>query len=185
MASNYGSVRELRQGAVQALRELKSRWARVSTRLRHLQPDAIRTAAQQRDLGLLGLLVVLLSWGDVTMPLRFAQGLPAVGLAPPYGIFPQQPALPITLEDVFFDCEAHNSEIKASLKPGLRDDFLLSQSLLMQRPGSVPRRSLGAGDSWEADSIDSPVCHSAVLGQAAHYRQRPRRRPVCFQLRVQ
>ena len=53
MASNYGSMRELRQGAVRALRELKSRWARVSTRLRHLQPDAIRTATQHRDLGLL------------------------------------------------------------------------------------------------------------------------------------
>ena len=71
----------------------------------------------------------LLYWGDVTMPLGFIQGLPAVGLAPPYGIFPQQPALPITLEDVFFDCEARNSEIRASLKPGLHDDFLLSQSV--------------------------------------------------------
>ena len=40
-----------------------------------------------------------------------------------------QPALPITLEDVFFDCEAHNSEIKASLKLGLYDDFLLRQSV--------------------------------------------------------
>ena len=129
MASNYGSMRELRQGAVRALRELKSRWARVSTRLRHLQPDAVRTATQQRDLGLLGLLVVLLSWGDVTMPLGFVQGLPAAGLAPPYGIFLQQPALPIALENVFFDCEARNSEIKASLKPGLRDEFLLSQSV--------------------------------------------------------
>ena len=79
MASNYGSLRELRQGAVRALRELKSRWARVSTRLRHLQPDAIRTATQQRDLGLLGLLVVLLSWGDGTMLLGFVQGLPTLG----------------------------------------------------------------------------------------------------------
>ena len=52
-----------------------------------------------------------------------------MGLAPPYGIFPQQPALPITLKDVFFDCEAHNSETRASLKPGLHDDFLLSQSV--------------------------------------------------------
>ena len=43
--------------------------------------------------GLLGLLVVLLSWGDVAMPLGFVRGLPAVGLAPPYGIFPQQPQL--------------------------------------------------------------------------------------------
>ena len=31
MAGNYGSLRDLRQGAVRALRELKSRWARVST----------------------------------------------------------------------------------------------------------------------------------------------------------
>ena len=45
MAGNYGSLRDLRQGAARALRELKSRWARVSTRLRHLQPDAIRTAS--------------------------------------------------------------------------------------------------------------------------------------------
>ena len=97
--------------------------------LRHLQPDAICVATQQRDLGLLGLLVVLLSWGDVAMPLGFVRGLPAVGLAPPYGIFPLQPALPISLEDVFFDCEAHNSEIRASLKPGPHDEFLLSQSV--------------------------------------------------------
>ena len=129
MAGSYGSLRDLRQGAVRALRELKSRWARVSTRLRHLQPDAIRVATQPRDLGLLGLLVVLLSWGDVAMPLGFVRGLPAVGLAPPYGIFPLQPALPISLEDVFFDCEAHNSEIRASLKPGPHDEFLLSQSV--------------------------------------------------------
>ena len=129
---------------MRALRELKSRWARVSTRLRHLQPDAIRVATQQRDLGLLGLLVVLLSWGDVAMPLGFVRGLPTVGLAPPYGIFPQQPALPITLEDVFFDCEARNSEIRASLKPGLRDEFLLSQSVAEAEAGFVPRRLLGA-----------------------------------------
>ena len=125
MAGNYGSLRDLRQGAVRALRELKSRWARVSTRLRHLQPDAIRTATQQRDLGLLGLLVVLLSWGDVAMPLGFVQGLPAVGVGTTLWHFPAA----TTLEDVFFDCEAHNSEIRASLKPGLRDDFLLSQSV--------------------------------------------------------
>ena len=173
MAGNYGSLRDLRQGAVRALRELKSRWARVSTRLRHLQPDAIRVATQQRDLGLLALLVVLLSWGDVAMPLGFVRGLPTVGLAPPYGIFPLQPALPISLEDVFFDCEAHNSEIRASLKPGLRDEFLLSQSVAEGGRVLYPAAYLEPafeGDSREAYPIDSPVCHSAVLGQAAHYR---------------
>ena len=100
-----------------------------STRLRHLQPDAIRVATQQRDLGLLGLPVVLLSWGDVAMPLGFVRGGATLWH------FPQQPALPITLEDVFFDCEAHNSEIRASLKPGLHDEFLLSQSVAEAEAG--------------------------------------------------
>ena len=63
-------------------------------------------------------------------------------LAPPYGIFPLQPALPISLEDVFFDCEARNSEIRASLKPGPHDEFLLSQSVA--EADAVPRRLLGA-----------------------------------------
>ena len=55
--------------------------------------------------------------------------------APPYGIFPLQPALPISLKDVFFDCEAHNSEIRASLKPGPHDEFLLSQSVAEAEAG--------------------------------------------------
>ena len=129
MARDFGHLREVRQRALRAIRELKDRWTRVSTRLRHLQPPAIRAATSKRDLGLLGLLVILMSWGDVAMPCGFIEGLPAVGLAPPYGIFPQQPALPLTLNDVFFDCQAHNAEILSSLKPGPHDEFLLSQSV--------------------------------------------------------
>ena len=129
MARDFGHLRKVRQRALRAIRELKDRWTRVSTRLRHLQPPAIRAATSKRDLGLLGLLVILMSWGDVAMPCGFIEGLPAVGLAPPYGIFPQQPALPLTLNDVFFDCQAHNAEILSSLKPGPHDEFLLSQSV--------------------------------------------------------
>ena len=144
MAGSYGSLRDLRQGAVRALRELKSRWARVSTRLRHLQPDAIRVATQPRDLGLLGLLVVLLSWGDVAMPLGFVRGLPAVGLAPPYGIFPLQPALPISLEDVFFDWRRTTQRSELPLSLARMTSSYSASPLLRRMPGFVPRRLLGA-----------------------------------------
>ena len=80
----------------------------MSTRLRQLQLAAVRAAtAGQR-------LVGPPANSDVTGGCGLA--VPAVGLAPPYGIFPQQPALPMTLKDVFSDCEAHNAEILASLK---------------------------------------------------------------------
>ena len=138
MAGNYGSLRDLRQGAVRALRELKSRWARVST----FAPLATgchpysHPATRPWALGPSRGAVVLDRCGHAT---GLCSGLPAVGLAPPYGIFPQQPALPITLEDVFFDCEAHNSEIRASLKPGLHDDFLLSQETQGKPARLIPR----------------------------------------------
>ena len=41
MAHGHGCLREIRQRSIRALRELKGRWTRVSTRLRHLQPPAI------------------------------------------------------------------------------------------------------------------------------------------------
>ena len=118
MAGNYGSLRDLRQGAVRALRAEVA----VGASVHPFAPLATGCHPYSHP--------ATRPWAlPGAMSLGFVQGLPAVGLAPFYGIFPQQPALPITLEDVFFDCEAHNSEIRASLKPGLHDDFLLSQSV--------------------------------------------------------
>ncbi|CAE7579592.1 unnamed protein product [Symbiodinium necroappetens] len=67
------------------------------------QPQALRRATHQRDLGLTALLIILTSWGDVTYVHGLVKGLPAVGFAPPYGVFPAQVAEPISLEDVLGD----------------------------------------------------------------------------------
>ena len=56
------------------------------------------------------------------------EGLPAVGYAPCYGVFPSQPAERITLTGVLSGCEAHNYQILSTLKPGKDDQFLLEQS---------------------------------------------------------
>ena len=63
-------------------------------------------------------------------PYGLITGLPAVGTAPRYGIFPAQQATAITLEDVLEDTHQHNQEVITKLRPGLHDEFLLSQSLV-------------------------------------------------------
>ena len=55
------------------------------------QSEAIRGVTSKRDLGLLGLFVVLMQWGDFALPHGFIKGLPAVGYAPHYAVFPHQP----------------------------------------------------------------------------------------------
>ena len=63
-------------------------------------------------------------------PYGLVTGLPAVGTAPCYNIFPAQQGSIINLADVVEDTEEHNRAIIARLRPGLHDDFLLSQSVV-------------------------------------------------------
>jgi len=58
-----------RRDAIGVLQELKQRWASVTHRLRQNQDPRLATVAAKRDLGLLGLLVLLLAWPDTTFPL--------------------------------------------------------------------------------------------------------------------
>ena len=127
-ASKRGRLRDMRRAAVGAMRELSRRWQCVGGRLRAFQPEGVRQATAQRDVGLLGLLVVLLAWPDVTMPSGFVTGLPAVGFAHNYGVFPQQEASRVSFADVLGNWEEYNCEIGGSLRPGKDDEFLLTQS---------------------------------------------------------
>ena len=77
----------LRKCALGLLSEMKRRWEKITTHLRTKQTEAIRTATAQRDIGLTAVLLLLANWGDVTLPAGLCLGLPAVGYAPPYGIF--------------------------------------------------------------------------------------------------
>eukprot|EP00435_Cladocopium_sp_Y103_P048528 s781_g14.t1 len=108
---------------------LQRRWSGVTAHLRSFQEPEVRVVTQQRDIGLLALLLVLTSWADTSLPFGLVKGLPAVGYAPPYGIFPQQPAKRLSMDDVLQGWQSHNARLIAQLKPGKHDEFLLTQSI--------------------------------------------------------
>ena len=130
-----GQMIDLRRQAVGALRELKQRWQGVTATLRERQPAAIRRVTAQRDVGFTALLIILSSWPDVSYPYGLVCGLPAVGYAPPYGIFPEQEARRINFEEVVMGSEANNQRILATVRAGRDDVFLLSQSTLDAEQG--------------------------------------------------
>eukprot|EP00435_Cladocopium_sp_Y103_P051985 s268_g16.t1 len=97
MATMYGRLAQFGERAVGALKELKRRWHGVSVHLRRFQSPAIQQVTASREIGLAGLLMILLSWADVTYPYGLISGLPAIGYAPHYGLFPVQRAELLTL----------------------------------------------------------------------------------------
>ena len=124
-----GSLRRHRQRAVGVLSELASRWSRVTAHLRSFQQPPIAAVTASRDVGLVALLMVLLQWPDATYPHGLITGLPAVGFAPCYGIFPELDAPRTTFEEVLGSWQEDNAHILRSLKAGKDDEFLLAQSL--------------------------------------------------------
>ena len=128
------TLRAWRQRAVGALRELKRRWEGVTLHLRAFQEPAVHQVTKQRDIGFLALLMILTSWADTGFPYELVQGLPAVGYAPPYGIFPQQPAERISMAEVLEGWQEHSQHILNQLKAGKDDAFLFN---LWRTPGMV------------------------------------------------
>ena len=124
-AENRTNLRALRQHALGAVRELKRRWAAVDSRLRRHQAPALRRVTAARDIGLIALLVVLFSWPDIALPFALIAGMPAVGFAPCYGVFPQIPVEKISFQEVMGDWRAHNARTLERLGPSKDDEFLL------------------------------------------------------------
>eukprot|EP00434_Breviolum_minutum_P039089 symbB.v1.2.034695.t1/scaffold4526.1/size39880/1 len=124
-----GSLRQYRQKAVGMLSELASRWRGVTTHLRDIQPPSVAAVTASRDVGLVALLMVVLQWPDVTYPHGLILGLPAVGFAPCYGIFPELEVPRTTFEEVLGNWEFDNAVILQNLRAGKDDEFLLQQSL--------------------------------------------------------
>ena len=60
----------------------------MTDKLPSLQTDSIAGVTTKRDLGLTALLVVMTKWGDTYYLFGLTAGLPAVGTAPCYNIFP-------------------------------------------------------------------------------------------------
>ena len=74
-ARSRGHLRGLRQTAIKVLRELHRRWQGVTLHLRRFQSSAIQAVTHKRDIGLTGLLMVLISWPDATYPHGLIMGL--------------------------------------------------------------------------------------------------------------
>ena len=87
-AREKDSLSSWRRRALGILRGLKRRWTPVTDKLRSLQTDSIAGVTTKRDLGLTALLVVMTKWGDTYYLFGLTAGLPAVGTAPCYNIFP-------------------------------------------------------------------------------------------------
>ncbi|CAE7538614.1 unnamed protein product [Symbiodinium sp. CCMP2592] len=127
-AANRTSLRSLRQNAIGAVRELKRRWAPVDVALRRFQAPSLHRVTAARDIGLVALLVVLFSWPDTALPFALVVGMPAVGFAPCYGVFPQLPTSRISFDEVMGDWRAHNARMLSRIGPSKDDVFLLQQS---------------------------------------------------------
>ena len=130
------NLEERCRASIGAIKELKRRWAPVSRHLVTFQSKAIRGVTSKRDLGLLGLFVVLMQ-GDFALPHGFIKGLPAVGYAPHYGVFPHQPVEAIAHSDseVLAGWEEHNAATIAGVRPGSTDSFVLEQSTKDHKEG--------------------------------------------------
>lgn len=127
-ATLRGQLRNTRSRMLGVLKELHRRWQPVTKHLRSFQPEGIRRVTAARDLGFTSLLVILCSWPDASYPFGLIRGLPAVGYAPCYGIFPELFTGRISFEEVMGDWQQHNFEIEARIRPGPDDEFALSQS---------------------------------------------------------
>ena len=89
---------------------------------------SLRRVTAARDIGLITLLVVLFAWPDTALPFALIAGMPAVGFAPCYGVFPQIPVEQISFQEVMGDWRAHNARTLERLGPSKDDEFLLQQS---------------------------------------------------------
>ena len=135
------------------LRELKRRWAPVTDQLRALQTDAIARVTTQEGLGVDCTAGCDGPVGGYLLSLWPCHGAAAVGTAPCYNIFPAQQGSIINLADVVEDTDEHNRAIIAKLRPGLHDEFLLSQSV------ALPSHRCASSGLCRIE----PVCHLVDL----------------------
>ena len=100
----------------------------MTNRLRAKQTEAVKHVTRGRDIGLLGLLVVLLMWPDVMLPYCLVTGFPAVGYGPNCGVFAEKPAKRSTLSEVLQGAEETRTQILQQLGPGPDDEVIMQKT---------------------------------------------------------
>eukprot|EP00439_Symbiodinium_sp_Y106_P005858 s9610_g1.t1 len=142
---------------------------------------ALRRVTAARDIGLIALLVVLFAWPDTALPFALIAGMPAVGFAPCYGVFPQIPVEQISFQEVMGDWRARNARTLERLGPSKDDEFLLQQSTKDFESGfcSPPLTKDALLKQLKGRPYRLiPRCVITLFGQTENHRQRRRWRPI-------
>ncbi len=82
------SLKRRRSEALRAIAALQYRWQPVTAHLRRFAPSGVASVIRKRDVGLLGLFIVLLRWPDTEFARELLQGFPAIGTVTWCGAFP-------------------------------------------------------------------------------------------------
>ena len=88
-----------------------------------------RRVTKERDIGLIGILIVLLHWPDSTYAGQLIAGFPAVGYAEWCGVYPQKPARRITLDEVLEKGTELLGPYSQKMGPGANDEYIAEASL--------------------------------------------------------
>ena len=128
MCSRSDQLPKYRQESRKAIAELKHRWQPVTRYLRKQQPKSTRQVTRERDIGLIGILIILLHWPDSAYAGQLIAGFPAVGYAEWCGVYPKKPARRITLDEVFEKGQGPSNRILNKIGPGANDEYITEAS---------------------------------------------------------
>ena len=128
MCSRPDQLEKYRQESRKAIAELKYRWRPVTSYLRRQQPESTRGVTKERDIGLIGILIILLHWPDWAYAGQLIAGFPAVGYNEWCGVYPQKPARRITLGEVFERGRVPSDQIRRNMRPGVNDAYITEAS---------------------------------------------------------
>ena len=79
--------------------------------MRRHQTEQYRKVTQSQEIALLGLLIILMFWPDVTLAFGIWQGLPAVGFNPWCAVFAAKPAMKVRLNYVLHNAMTEGADL--------------------------------------------------------------------------
>ena len=116
-----GDLTSWRQARMEDMRVLSWRLQPVSQALQSSEARQVNPAAH---FALLAVMIVLLSWPDVTFVSGLIHGFPAVGFAPPCGVWASQPTSWCTLQDSLASGSSEAPALLGQVRAGEHDDFI-------------------------------------------------------------
>ena len=101
--------------------ELSSRLWPVSVFLHSQQLPTVHGVNPSVHLALIAVLVLMMAWPDTSFPSCLFSGFPAVGHAPPCGLWDTRPSQHISLDTIFAEGRSDAEQLLSRIKPGPDD----------------------------------------------------------------